>query len=61
MTESTLRQHPDTGRLAERVPHEFAEPDRPWFTYTWTVGGPAAALLSDEDVAGWAPVTVVPA
>lgn len=64
--ESTLRQHPDTLQLADRLPDWFVQhgegQDRRWLTYQLTAeAGLTVLLLSDEDVAGWTPVAVVPA
>lgn len=57
-----LRQHPDTERLAERIPADhLAEGESPWFTYWWDKeAGLTVAVLTEDDVAGWTPVEVRP-
>jgi hypothetical protein len=56
-----LRQNPDTGRLAERIPDEFVHDDRPWFTYWWEPGiGLTVAVLTEDEMDGWVPVEVRP-
>lgn len=63
-----LRVNAATGRLAERVPAEFAyldgkKADGPvWFTYRWEPDvGLTVELLAHEDVAEWPEVVLAPA
>lgn len=63
-----LRVNPATGRLAERIPAEFAYTDGTvadgpkWFTYHFERGaGLQVDLLSEQDVAEWPEVVLAPA
>jgi hypothetical protein len=53
------RAHPETGRLAERIPdaHQPQDDRRMWFTWDWTEHGLQVRLLTDDEVANWHALT----
>lgn len=57
-----LRVNPQTGRIAEQVPAEYAATDEAqWFTYGWEEGrGLTVHLLTEQDVAEWPEVVLAP-